>query len=54
MTEQTKDGGAALQALKTRCANAHDRCDGGPCPYCEPVAPIRFENGRFAAREATQ
>jgi hypothetical protein len=34
--------------LKVRCVNAHDRCDGGPCPYCEPVHPLRGEDGRFA------
>jgi len=37
-----------IKRLITKCVNAHDRCDGGgPCPYCEPVWPLRTEDGRF-------
>ena len=40
--------------LMTRCVNAHDRCGGGtPCPYCEPVLPLRTGDGRFASRVAS-
>lgn len=21
--------------MEVKCVNSHDRCDGGPCPYCE-------------------
>jgi hypothetical protein len=35
--------------LKVKCVNAHDRCAGSaPCPYCEPVTPLRYEDGTFA------
>ncbi len=36
--------------LMTECINAHDRCDGGPCPYCEPANPLRdADTGRFVS-----
>jgi hypothetical protein len=41
--------------LITRCVNAHDRCFGGagaPCPYCEPVEPLRTADGRFFSFDA--
>lgn len=35
--------------LIVKCVNAHDRCEGTiSCPYCEPVFPLRTEDGRFA------
>jgi hypothetical protein len=43
---------AHLPPLMTECVNAHDRCYGGagaPFPYCEPVWPLRTEDGRFFA-----
>ncbi len=45
-----REGRAVLVETKlmVKCVSAHDRCDGGPCDYCEPVTPLRGENGRFA------
>ena len=40
-----------MDKLMVECVNAHDRCEGsGSCPYCEPVQPLRYENGRFAPK----
>ena len=36
--------------LMVECVNVHGRCYGGwgaPCPYCEPVMPLRTTDGRF-------
>ena len=39
-----------MTAPVTRCVNAHDRCYlGGPCPYCEPIQPMRDTQGRFVS-----
>ena len=38
--------------LMTECVNAHDRCDGGPCPYCEPVKPLRDVSGKFVGPDS--
>ena len=44
------ENGAEVVVLAVRCVNAHDRCDGGPCPYCETVMPPRDANtGRFVS-----
>lgn len=41
--------------LLTKCVNAHDLCyQGGPCPYCEPIVPLRTEDGRFATVKMTK
>lgn len=38
-----------MKKLKVKCVNAHDRCEcSSPCPYCEPVMPLRYEDGKFA------
>ena len=35
--------------LMMKCVNAHAKCsEGGPCPYCEPVVPLRYKDGSFA------
>lgn len=34
--------------LMVECVNAHDKCyEGGECPYCEPVVPLRNTDGTF-------
>ena len=39
-----------MPALMLKCVNAHDRCEGSqPCPWCEPVMPLRDEDGKFAS-----
>jgi len=39
--------------LEVRCVNAHDRCDGGACEWCEYVWPLRWSaSGRFAPSHA--
>lgn len=47
-----------MPELLMKCVNAHERCHGGaggPCPYCEPITPLRTVDGRFAkARDATE
>ena len=36
-----------------KCVGAHDRCDGGPCPYCERETPLRdARTGRYAPATA--
>ncbi len=36
--------------LMVKCSGAHSLCDmGGPCPYCEPVYPLRDTDGRFVS-----
>lgn len=45
-SEQAKHG-----KLMVRCVRAHERCDysfNADCPYCEPVIPLRYEDGTFA------
>lgn len=40
-----------MPALIVKCVNSHDRCyggDGKPCPYCEPIIPLRYVDGKFA------
>ena len=40
--------------LMVECVNAHQFCrDGHECPYCEPVRPLRYEDGTFASVEDT-
>ena len=41
------------RALRVECVNAHDRCYlGGTCLFCEPVVPLRTNDGKFAAANA--
>lgn len=48
MTDHGKSDVSRL--VRVKCVNAHDRCDGGPCPYCEPVFPLRDDKtGKFVS-----
>lgn len=39
-----------MNDIMVKCVNAHDKCyEGGNCPYCEPVFPLRHLNGKFAS-----
>lgn len=38
--------------LMTECVGAHEFCGSmTSCPLCEPVYPLRYEDGRFAPVE---